>query len=166
MLTDARWKLLKLVNGLSVEQLDHMYDAHSNSIGVLLGHLVARELQTQTILFDSPALCAEEARNWESGTELWYRARFEMRGYGLNHYTAALEKVRDATLVELAQRDDLWLDQAIPQYAQPANVYYVLFHLIEDELCHRGQIVWLRNRLAGLHPQWWTADQPADNNDL
>ena len=59
-----------------------------------------------------------------------------------------LDEVRTQTLRELAQRDDAWLDEESPFWSGlPANNYFKWFHVFEDELNHRGQMRWLRQRL-------------------
>jgi len=51
------------------------------------------------------------------------------------------------TLEGLAARDDEWLER--PLVAAPAmNAHFAWFHTAEDEINHRGQIRWLRKRLA------------------
>jgi uncharacterized damage-inducible protein DinB len=58
-----------------------------------------------------------------------------------------LESVRSRTLEEFAKRDDRWLDQETAFWDdQPANNYFKWFHVFEDEINHRGQIRWLRQR--------------------
>lgn len=158
MMTDAREKVISFVAGLSVEQLDHRYDAHSNSIGVLLGHLIARELHTQSLLFGQTLVTSDEENKWKPGMRLWDRARFEFRDFPATHYIAGFASVRRETLAELADRDDQWLSSFVPGLANNCNACYLLYHLLEDELHHCGQILWLRNRLDGLHPSWWEAN--------
>src|SRR5260221_13255210 len=54
-------------------------------------------------------------------------------------------------------RDDEWLER--PLIAAPAmNAHFAWFHTAEDEINHRGQIRWLRKRLANPHRdcQSWT----------
>ena len=54
--------------------------------------------------------------------------------------------MRDDTLKGLASRDDPWLDLSL-RVAPVLNVHWAWFHVVEDEINHRGQIRWLRARL-------------------
>jgi hypothetical protein len=66
----------------------------------------------------------------------------------LEHYLGRLERVRAKTLDELAERDDAWLDERTAFGNAQVNNYFKWFHVIEEELNHRGQIRWLRKRLT------------------
>jgi hypothetical protein len=67
--------------------------------------------------------------------------------FRLEHYVRELGEVRRVTLEGLGARDDAWLEQTLS--AAPAmNAHWGWFHVAEDEINHRGQIRWLRNRLG------------------
>ena len=150
MMTYARRTTLQAVEGLSARQLDHLQDASSNSIGALLAHVAAIEVAYQCATFERRGLSHAELARWGAALDLGARARREIRGHELEHYLAQLEDVRARTLRELAERDDAWLDETTPFWGgQPANNYFKRFHVLEDEINHRGQIRWLRGRLPG-----------------
>ena len=59
-----------------------------------------------------------------------------------------MHDVRARTLKALARRDDAWRDEVHPfGNAKLANQHFKWFHVLEDELSHRGQIVLIRKRL-------------------
>jgi uncharacterized damage-inducible protein DinB len=149
MMRFARWTLLRAVEGLSTAQLDHLYDAESNSIGALLAHVASVELAYQRLTFDGRGLSlTEHAEELEAAVQLGDRAREVIRGKPLEHYVELLEAVRAFTLEELTHRDDKWLDVTTTFWmGRDANNYFKWFHVMEDELNHRGQIRWLRKRL-------------------
>ncbi|HEX8559001.1 MAG TPA: DinB family protein [Pyrinomonadaceae bacterium] len=150
MMNYARRTTLDEVEGLSVEQLDYLHDAHSNSIGALLLHVAAVEAWYQEATFGTRAYDDGGAEPWEAALDLGERSRREVKGRGVDFYLRALERVRAKTLEELALRDDRWLDEEAPFWeGQPANNYFKWFHVFEDEINHRGQIRWLRKRAAG-----------------
>jgi hypothetical protein len=70
-----------------------------------------------------------------------------LRGYPLEHYLEELTVVRRRTLEGLSVRDDTWLEHAVDP-APKINAHWAWFHVAEDEINHRGQIRWLRPRLA------------------
>lgn len=57
---------------------------------------------------------------------------------------AAAQAVRHKTLEEMAKRNDDWLYEVS---ASGSNTYYKWFHVMEDEINHRGQILLLKKRL-------------------
>jgi len=148
MLSYARRTTLQAVQGLTVSQLDHLQDSQSNSIGALLAHVAAVETAYQCSTFEQRALSPAEQARWGAALDLGQRGRGEIRGQALGYYLSMLQEVRARTLRELAARDDAWLDETTPFWgSHPANNYFKWFHVLEDEINHRGQIRWLRRRL-------------------
>jgi uncharacterized damage-inducible protein DinB len=149
MMKYARFTTLRAVEGLTVEQLDHLHDESSNSIGALLAHVASVELAYQRLTFDGRGVSLpEHEAELMVAMQLGDRARKEIRGHSLDHYVGMLDAVRAFTLDELAHRDDEWLDATATFWnGRKANNYFKWFHVFEDELNHRGQIRWLRSRL-------------------
>jgi len=146
MMNYTRDMTLRAVDGLTMEELDHLHDAASNSIGALLSHLVAVERAYQVMTFEERPPNAEENASWAVPLRLGEEAQRVLRGKPLEHYLEEMATTRQATLTALASRDDKWLEQPMP--AIPAmNAHWAWFHVFEDELNHRGQIRWLRARL-------------------
>jgi uncharacterized damage-inducible protein DinB len=147
MMNYARWTTLAEVEGLSVEHLDYLHDPGSNSIGGLLMHIAAVEASYQAATFGSGNLGAGDSEQLEIALRLGERARRRIKGHGVDHYLSILQRVRAKTLEELALRDDDWLyEETLFWDRQPANNYFKWFHVLEDEINHRGQIRWLRKR--------------------
>jgi uncharacterized damage-inducible protein DinB len=145
----ARQTTLAAVNGLSVAQLDHLQDDTSNSIGALLAHIAVVERAYQVLTFEERVAPPEEQATWEPALTLGAEGRRMLRGKPLEHYVHALDEARRLTLAGLAARDDAWLERSL--VAAPAmNAHFAWFHVAEDEINHRGQIRWLRARLARL----------------
>jgi uncharacterized damage-inducible protein DinB len=148
MMTYARRTTLEAAAGLTIAQLDHLYDPSSNSIGALLAHISAVELSYQSDCFGFDDPTVGDRSEWSAALELGERARREIRGRPLEHYVATLAQVRERTLKELARRDDTWLEVTRPFWGgHLANMHFMWFHVFEDEINHRGQIRWLRRRL-------------------
>jgi uncharacterized damage-inducible protein DinB len=147
MLNYARKTTLAAVDGLSVAELDHLQDDTSNSIGALLAHLASVERGYQVVTFEERQPSAQEKATWEPALTLGAEGRRLLRNKPLEHYVHDLNEVRLVTLDALAARDDAWLEQ--PLRAAPAmNAHFAWFHVAEDEISHRGQMRWLRARLA------------------
>jgi uncharacterized damage-inducible protein DinB len=147
MLGYARATTLRAVEGLTNEQLDHLQDADSNSIGALLAHIVAVERSYQVLTFEERLLTEAENARWGAALKLGADGRRELRGRPLEAYVQDLDITREQTLAALAARDDVWLEQVV-RVAPKINAHWAWFHVAEDEINHRGQIRWLRPRLG------------------
>jgi uncharacterized damage-inducible protein DinB len=146
MLMYARSTTYAAVEGMTVEELDHLHDSESNSIGALLAHIAAVERSYQVMTFEERPLSSEEHARWSTALKLGLDGQRALRGYPLDHYLGDLKSVRQITLDTLAARDDEWLEQSVTS-APKINVHWAWFHAAEDEINHRGQIRWLRKRL-------------------
>ncbi len=146
ILTYVRHGLLATVEGLTRDQLDHLHDPGSNSIGALLAHMAAVERWYQVFTFDGREPTAGEEAEIAAALNLGDEGRRAIRGRELGAYLDELAGTRRATLAALAERDDAWLEA--PLAARPdLNAHWAWFHVAEDEIGHRGQIRWLRKRL-------------------
>ena len=148
MLSYARQTTLDAVEGLTREQLDHLHDGRSNSMGGLLAHVAAVERGYQLVTFDEREPTAAENDAWSAALKLGDKGRREIRGHELPFYLDELRRTREATLAALAARDDAWLEAPL-RIAPALNAHWAWFHVAEDEINHRGQIRWLRARLPG-----------------
>ena len=70
MLTYARNTTVAAVEGLTLAELDHPHDAHSNSIGALLAHIIVVERSYQVMTFEDRMLSAEESARWSVALNL------------------------------------------------------------------------------------------------
>ena len=150
MLTYARYTTLAAVEGMSIAELDHLQDDSSNSIGALLAHIAAVERAYQCLTFEDRAPSAQELAACEPALKLGAEGRRLLRGKPLEHYVHELSEAHRLTLEGLAARDDAWLERS-PSAAPAMNTHWAWFHVAEDEINHRGQIRWLRARVAH-HP--------------
>jgi uncharacterized damage-inducible protein DinB len=146
MMTYARETLLQSVQGLSREDLDHLHDGRSNSIGALLAHIAAVERWYQILTFEDREPSPDETAPWLPALDLGESAREKIRERDLKSYLSDLARTRKATLAALADRTDDWLEAPLP-VAPKMNAHWAWFHVAEDEVNHRGQIRWLRARL-------------------
>lgn len=147
MLSYARHTTLRAVEGLTREQLDHLHDERSNSIGALLAHIAAVERGYQLVTFEEREPTAAEDDAWAAALKLGDHGRREIRDHKLEFYLDELRRIREATLASLAARDDAWLEAPL-RMAPALNAHWAWFHVAEDEINHRGQIRWLRARIV------------------
>ena len=151
MLNWMRGAILGPVQGLTMNQLDHLHDAKANSIGALLLHLAAMERLYQIHTFEGKKwgdFDEETRKEWHLPASLGQEARKRIKERDLAYYLEKLKSVRAHTLAELKKRDDTWLMQVDPDFSWgPTNNYCKWFHVCEHESHHNGQIKWLKSRL-------------------
>lgn len=147
MLNYARFTTLEATEAMSMEQLDYLLDENSNSIGALLLHFAAVEVAYQAATFEGRGLTDEEMKEWGPALNLGNEGRSVIRGHELNYYIERLAVVRQKTLERFRTVDDRWLEQEETfWHNKPANYYFMWFHVLEDEINHRGQIRIIRKR--------------------
>ncbi len=148
MMAYARLTTLQAVMELTVAELDHVHDGAANSIGAILAHIGALEVMYQRTALEVRRPTAADRARWGAAFQLGPDTRAMTCGRTLESYVADLAEVRARTLAELMRRPDAWLNEIIQVTGRPpVNRYFSTFHVFEDELNHRGQIRWLRQRL-------------------
>lgn len=148
MMNYARHTTLEAVEGLTVDELDYLLDAESNSIGGLLLHAAAIEFAYQVATFEYREFTEEELAIWGPALNLGEQGRQHIKGHELSYYIERMDEVRGKTLELFRTVDDAWLNHEVEfWYNKPANFYFMWFHVFEDEINHRGQIRMIRKRL-------------------
>ncbi|OCT11593.1 integrase [Paenibacillus pectinilyticus] len=148
MMNYARYTTLEAVKNLSVHELDFLLDAESNSIGALLLHFAAVEYAYQVETFEKRELNEEEMSIWGAAIHLGEEGREKIKGNDLSYYVTKLNEVRERSYDLFKTVNDDWLDQQEEfWHNKQANHYFMWFHVLEDEINHRGQIRMVRKRL-------------------
>ncbi|MEK5171894.1 DinB family protein [Heyndrickxia sp. FSL W8-0496] len=149
MMNYARETTIAEVQELTVEELDFLYDAEANSIGMLLAHMVSVEKAYQIETFYNREVTDEEINELNPALELGSRAREQIHGNTIDFYMKELTDVRNKTIETFQTLPDEWLFQQTPfWFDQQANNYFKWFHVFEDELNHRGQIRIIKKMMA------------------
>jgi uncharacterized damage-inducible protein DinB len=146
MMNYVRYTTLSSIKDLTIGKLDYLDNAAGNSIGSLLLHVAAAEVSYQAATFHNRQLNEDEKQEWDAVLTLGEKARQKINGHDLNYYLNKLERVRAKTLVELANRDDQWLDEQTLFGDNRINNYFKWFHVFTHEVNHRGQINMLRRQ--------------------
>ncbi|MBZ9753414.1 DinB family protein [Deinococcus sp. HMF7604] len=152
-LTYARLTTLQAAAGMTQAELDAVPPGLTNSVGMLLAHLAAVHRIYQTMTFEGHDPYDDEAfAAHRPALDLGEAAQLSVRGHDLAWYEADLEATLTDTLRQLAARDDAWLSEPVP--ADPRmNHHWAWFHVMEDEVSHRGQIRLIRRLLRGQDAQ-------------
>lgn len=141
MLEHSRDVTLNEIAGLRQIDLDYLPNDSSNSIGSLLIHIASIEFVHQIISFENRDLNESELLKWGTALELGEKARAETKGKSLIYYLNELSQIRENTLTQLSSKKDNWLyEENKWGNGVPYNNYYLWFHVMEDEINHRGQI--------------------------
>ena len=150
MMHYARLTTLEAVKGLSRKDLDtHIFEG-GNSIGMLLEHVAAVEMYYQNDTLPEITLSDKQKARWEVGGALGRRGRQTVRGHELPYYLEHLADVRGKTLEALTEKDDTWLEEGTTWPVGWVNNHWKWFHVLEDEINHRGQIRIIRKQLKTL----------------
>lgn len=141
MMNYTRMTTLAEVKDFSIEQLDYLINEKANSIGMLLAHLVSVEKAYQIDTFEKREFTEEDIQMLNPGLELGDAAREQIKGNTIEFYLEQLEQTRKKTIDTFRKLPDSWLfEQTAFWGGNPANNYFKWFHVMEDELNHRGQI--------------------------
>ncbi|AXO99777.1 MULTISPECIES: DinB family protein [Bacillus] len=141
MMNYARYTTMQAVEGLTIENLDYLYDEEANSIGMLLYHMAAIEFYYQIHTFEDREPTEAELERWLPAIELGDLGREKIKGNAIEFYINTLQEVRSKTIETFQSLPDEWLFKTTDfWYDKQANNYFKWFHVFEDEINHRGQI--------------------------
>ncbi|WP_404452159.1 DUF664 domain-containing protein [Virgibacillus necropolis] len=141
MLEHTRDVTLFEISNLNQSNLDYLQNDSSNSIGSLLSHIASIEFVHQVISFENRDLFEDEYLKWGTALELGDKAREVIKKQSLDYYLDELSQVRETTLSYLKSKKDSWLFYENKWGNDVSyNNYYLWFHVMEDEINHRGQI--------------------------
>lgn len=141
MLNYTRQTTLSEVAGLTQAELDYLPEESSNSIASLLLHIASIDYVHQVISNENRDLTDNEYKKWNTALELGDNARAKLMNLSLQYCLNELQQVRENTLNLLKSKQDSWLfEEKKWDNGIPYNNYYLWFHVLEDEINHRGQI--------------------------
>jgi uncharacterized damage-inducible protein DinB len=153
MLTWMQGAVVGSTKGLTLADLDHLFDSNANTIGALMLHLAATETYYQMNTFDGKkwdSWSDDIKRKWDPAMNLGDAGRKTIKGHDLDYYLNVLKETREKSLAEFRKRDDAWLMSVDKDWPWgPTNNYCKWFHVCEHESHHSGQIAFLRKRLPG-----------------
>jgi uncharacterized damage-inducible protein DinB len=153
MLTYIQSAVVSSVKGLSMADLDHLFDANANTIGALLLHLAATETYYGMNTFENrkwDSWSDDIKKKWDPAMNLGDAGRQAIKGHDLDYYLNILQETREHSLAEFRKRDDKWLlSTDTEQFGskEKINIYWKWFHVTEHESHHTGQIAFLAKRL-------------------
>lgn len=147
MMNYARLTTLQAVEGLTTEQLDTVPEGFGNSIGMLLAHIAAVDRVYQMMSFEGRDF-GEMDGAIMGGLSMGQQGTPPPTGQSLDTLLAELDAARKLTLDTFTTKDDDWLASRLPAPYDDMNQHWAWFHVMEDEVSHRGQIRILRKHVA------------------
>lgn len=144
MLEDLKDRITEQVKDLDQTQTDFQYDAHANSIGALIMHLVSTESYYQVATLEDREWTEDELESVGVGGELNTKVNGMLKGEPIGYYLDLWGEVRAKTLTGLKTKDDAWFASNIEE---GLNYHYIWYHVMEHSANHMGQIATIKNRL-------------------
>ena len=137
MMERAREKLLRRVEALSKDTIDYSPQPKMiESIGTLLLHIAAVEYGW---IFEDIGGQAMEYEKWKYGFSL-REGIDQIEGEDVEFYLSRLREVRQEVFEFLKTLSDNDLDSMVDVDSEKVSVEWILFHLIEHEAMHIGQV--------------------------
>lgn len=146
ILADARATTLQRVEGISKAELHWQYADGWNSIGALLAHIIAVEEYFRIEFIECRKLTAAEEALWMPGLEMGKYIPQLITNDGVDVYEERLAQSR-ARMLEAVRAISATAFKEKREGYNPntgCNLAWVLYHMAEDEVHHRGQISILR----------------------
>jgi uncharacterized damage-inducible protein DinB len=144
----ARITTFDAVKDMSISDLDFLLDEKANSIGMLLMHIAGVEYVFHKETIENRELTETEMECWKPALDLGDLGREKIKGNPIEFYIEQLAEVRKKTLEDFQKLEDSWLYEESDFWNhKKANNYFKWFHVLEDEINHRGQIRMIRKRI-------------------
>jgi hypothetical protein len=146
IIKDTRQTTLKLVDKLTAGEIDFQYMPGWNTIGVLLDHITAVGDYFRITFIENRELSAEENREMEPALDMGIHLPKLIGIKTIDDYKSALLTSHNMMAEALSRLTYSDLVVRRPEYDENegCNLAWVLYHMAEDEIYHRGQISMLR----------------------
>ncbi|MDB4918841.1 DinB family protein [Mucilaginibacter sp.] len=146
ILQDTRITTILSLKILSPEELDWQYKEGWNTIGALLSHVVGIETYFRIEFVEGRKFTDDENEKWLPAIEMGIHLPKLIIQQPVEDYVAQLTESRELMLSELASLTHEDFTQRIDDYDDETgcNLAWVLYHMAEDEIYHRGQISIIR----------------------
>jgi uncharacterized damage-inducible protein DinB len=155
ILKDARLTTIQMITKVENSAIDWQFKKGWNTIGALLSHISAIEHYFRIEFIEGRNLTKEENDKWLPAMDMGPYISELLKGLAIEDYIAELENSR-AMLIGALQHisfDDF--TKRINEYddVDGSNLAWALFHMVEDEIYHRGQISILQKLfIENAHP--------------
>ncbi len=146
-LENARFSLVRKTITVTPEELDWSHGPGWNSIGMLLAHVISRENVTRIKYIERRELSQKEEKLYgPAAQDELQKNKSLLRGKNLQAYHGELQESRLKLLkgIEALSTKDFEEAFSDKEWNIVMNLFWVLQHIADDELNHRGQIILIR----------------------
>lgn len=145
MMKDARVTTLRRVYDIPQAELDWQYAKGWNTIGTLLCHILSIEQLFRIWFIEEREVTEEESELWMPGMKMG-KYIDSLKGKTLEQHVSDLEESRELIFESLKNvtPDAFFAKKKGYNPETGFNMAWALYHLVEDEVHHRGQISLLR----------------------
>lgn len=149
ILEDARVTTLERIEGISEEELNWQYADGWNSVGNLLHHFIANDHYFRILFVKGRRLTDAELTKWEPGQVMGEHLP-ALGGTPLEQLLTDMQSSRAELMDSIETVTPAYFAEHRQGYNPETgfNLAWVLYHLAEDEIHHRGQISILRKLYA------------------
>jgi hypothetical protein len=146
ILDDARVTTLQRVQGISNQELHWQFAPGWNTVGALLCHIASAEEFFRIEFIERRELTPAEHEQWMPGLEMGPYIPKLITGEPIEAYVSRLQQSRARLLAALSPLSVAEFQEKRDGYnpVTGCNLAWILYHLAEDEVHHRGQISILR----------------------
>jgi len=146
ILQDTRTTTILSLKNLSAKELDWQYKEGWNTIGALLSHIIGIETYFRIEFVEGRRFTDDENEKWLPAIEMGVQLPKLIIQQPVEDYVAQLTESRELMFSVLANLTHEDFTQRIDSYDDETgcNLAWVLYHMAEDEIYHRGQISIIR----------------------
>lgn len=146
VMADARATTIQQVEKLSIREIHWQYKEGWNTIGALLAHITAIEHFFRIEYVEGRKLTDEENQKWLAALDMGEYIPQLITGEPVEAYIEGLNESRRMMLAALHSLtfEDFAKRREGYDSETGCNLAWILYHMAEDEVHHRGQISLLR----------------------
>ena len=142
ILQDTRTTTILSLKNLSVSELDWQYQDGWNTIGALLSHIIAIENYFRVEFMEGRKLTDAENEKLLPALDMGVHLPKLINQRPLEQYIKQLTESRELMLHALSKLTHEDFTRRVDDYDDETgcNLAWVLYHMVEDEIYHRGQM--------------------------
>jgi len=146
LLQDTRHVTLQIVDRLGEDEVNWQPLPGWNTIGALLDHIAAIEHYFRIEFVEERKLTDSELERWTAAMDMGEHLPKLIGIKTIENYRTTLNESRELLLTALQQISFADFTKRRPDYddVEGCNLAWVLYHMMEDEIYHRGQISMIR----------------------
>lgn len=139
---DARVTTIQRVEGISKELLHWQYAEGWNTIGALLSHIICTRYLFKIVFIEQRELTEEENAAYGPGQEMGKYIPELITDDGIDVYLKRLDESNEHIVeaISALSKEAFFEKREGYNPATGCNLAWILYHMVEDEVHHRGQI--------------------------